>query len=78
MEKYATAFMKAMAPKRALGKWSELVYLDPLAGPGVGVDRDSRTEFDGSPLFFSKHPAGLTIWRGIKMIEPSGQRSLPI
>lgn len=50
VEKYATAFMKAMGPKRALGKWSELVYLDPLAGPGVGVDRESGSEFDGSPL----------------------------
>lgn len=29
-------------------------------------------------LFFSKHPAGLTIWRGIKRIEPSGQRKLPL
>ncbi|MEK7878302.1 MAG: hypothetical protein AAB285_00430, partial [candidate division NC10 bacterium] len=29
-------------------------------------------------LFFSKAPAGLTIWRGIKKIEPSGQRILPL
>lgn len=29
-------------------------------------------------LFFSKDPAGLTIWRGIKKIEPSGQRTLPL
>lgn len=42
--------MKAMGPKRARGAWSELVYLDLLAGPGLGVDRDSRAEFDGSPL----------------------------
>src|SRR5258708_9279432 len=28
-------------------------------------------------LFFSKHPAGLTLWRGIKKISPSGQRLLP-
>jgi len=27
-------------------------------------------------LFFSKHVAGLTIWRGIKRIEPGGQRIL--
>jgi three-Cys-motif partner protein len=26
-------------------------------------------------LFFSKHPAGLTIWKNIKNIEPSGQRT---
>lgn len=29
-------------------------------------------------LFFSKHLAGLTIWRGIKRIEPTGQRTLPL
>jgi len=29
-------------------------------------------------LFFSKDAAGLTLWRGIKRIEPSGQRKLPI
>ena len=28
-------------------------------------------------LFFSRDPTGLTIWRGIKKIEPSGQRILP-
>ncbi|MGH6692731.1 MAG: hypothetical protein ACREF4_18840, partial [Gammaproteobacteria bacterium] len=28
-------------------------------------------------LFFSQDPAGLTLWRGIKRIEPSGQRTLP-
>lgn len=28
-------------------------------------------------LFFSKDPAGLKIWRGIKKVEPSGQRVLP-
>src|SRR5438552_9600205 len=48
--KYASAFMKAMAPKRKAGRWSELVYLDLLAGPGRGIDRDSGAEFDGSPL----------------------------
>jgi len=25
-------------------------------------------------LFFSKHDAGLTIWRGIKQIDARGQR----
>ncbi len=29
-------------------------------------------------LFFSKDVTGLTIWRGIKRIEPSGQRKLPL
>jgi hypothetical protein len=28
-------------------------------------------------LFFSQDSAGLTIWRGIKKIEPSGQHALP-
>lgn len=27
-------------------------------------------------LFFSRHPAGLKIWRNIKRVEPSGQRPL--
>ena len=48
--RYATAFMKAMNPKRRAGIWSELVYVDLLAGPGRGIDRDGNAEFDGSPL----------------------------
>ena len=27
-------------------------------------------------LFFSKHPMGLRLWRGVTQIEPSGQRRL--
>lgn len=50
VERYATAFMTAMAPKRAAGKWDRLVYLDLLAGPGRGIDRDTGVEFDGSPM----------------------------
>ena len=50
VEKYASAFMRAMAPKRKSGKWAELVYIDLLAGPGRGIDRDTGVEFDGSPL----------------------------
>lgn len=50
VERYARAFMIAMAPKRAAGLWSQLVYLDLLAGPGRGIDRTSGAEFDGSPL----------------------------
>ena len=42
--------MRAMAPKRKSGKWAELVYIDLLAGPGRGIDRDTGVEFDGSPL----------------------------
>ena len=43
--KYASAFMRAMRPK----KWNDLVYIDLLAGPGRGIDRRGN-EFDGSPL----------------------------
>ena len=50
VEKYASAFMRAMAPKRKAGRWAELVYLDLLAGPGRGIDKDTGVEFDGSPL----------------------------
>jgi len=50
VERYARAFMTAMAPKRTPGQWSELVYMDFLAGPGRGIDRKTRAEFDGSPL----------------------------
>jgi three-Cys-motif partner protein len=50
LQRYATAFMRAMAPKRRQGKWEQLVYLDLLAGPGRGIDRDTGIEFDGSPL----------------------------
>jgi three-Cys-motif partner protein len=42
--------MVAMHPKRREGKWDQLVYIDLLAGPGKGIDRKSRVEFDGSPL----------------------------
>jgi three-Cys-motif partner protein len=42
--------MVAMHPKRREGKWEQLVYIDLLAGPGKGIDRKSRVEFDGSPL----------------------------
>ena len=50
VERYARAFMIAMHPKRREGKWEQLVYIDLLAGPGKGIDRRSRIEFDGSPL----------------------------
>ena len=29
-------------------------------------------------LFFSQHPAGLTLWRNINKVEPSGQRRLSL
>jgi hypothetical protein len=103
VQRYATAFMNSMMPKRRSGLWSELVYLDFLAGPGVRIDRRTGIEFPGSPLralqvmppfdrlvfsdvdarnvdthllFFSKHPTGLALWRGVTRIEPSGQRQL--
>ena len=50
VQRYATAFMTAMAPKRKPSQWSELVYLDFLAGPGLGIDRRTGAEFEGSPL----------------------------
>lgn len=50
LERYARAFMAAMGPKRTPGRWSELVYMDFLAGPGRGIDRKTGAEFDGSPL----------------------------
>jgi three-Cys-motif partner protein len=50
VERYATAFMRAMSPHRRAGRWSRLVYVDLLAGPGLGIDRDTGAEFDGSPL----------------------------
>lgn len=147
LQKYASAFMKAMVSKKQQGKWEQLVYLDLLAGPGRGIDADTgdepRSPMDGlwggkewrdlppaklaagtrlnaeealsvdrpwvlrfrskiagigfqfqdeaDPcftneknvpmyhlLFFSQDPAGLTIWQGIKRIEPSGQRTLPL
>ena len=50
LEKYARAFMTAMAPKRAQGKWSSLIYVDILCGPGRDIDTDNDEEFQGSPL----------------------------
>jgi three-Cys-motif partner protein len=50
VQRYAAAFMTAMAPKRKPSQWSELVYFDFLAGPGVGIDRKTGAEYEGSPL----------------------------
>lgn len=50
VERYAKAFMTAMAPKRDQGKWTALVYLDLLSGPGRCIDAETEAEFDGSPL----------------------------
>jgi len=50
VERYARAFMTAMAPKRQQGRWKSLVYIDLLAGPGRCIDRHTKFEFDGSPL----------------------------
>lgn len=50
LAKYSAAFMKAMGPKRKLGLWDRLVYIDPLCGPGIDVDRSTGEEFRGSPL----------------------------
>lgn len=48
LRKYAEGFMKAMAPKRAEGRWNKLVYIDPLCGSGKCITENE--EFDGSPL----------------------------
>jgi three-Cys-motif partner protein len=45
LQNYASAFMIAMA-----GKWSRLVYVDLLAGPGRDIDPQTGKEFEGSPL----------------------------
>jgi len=50
LRKYANAFMTAMAPKRAQGKWESLVFIDLLAGPGLTIDRHTQKEFPGSAL----------------------------
>ena len=50
VERYATAFMRAMAPKKKQGKWENLIYIDLLAGPGLGINRDTEGQFEGSPL----------------------------
>lgn len=42
--------MAAMAAQRRSGKWSELVYLDLLCGPGRCVIRNTGETVDGSPL----------------------------
>jgi three-Cys-motif partner protein len=47
-ERYAHAFMTAMAPKRAEGKWQRLVFIDLLCGPGI--DLIEGEEHQGSPL----------------------------
>ena len=54
IERYLRAFMTAMAPKRAQGKWKRLVYLDLLCGPGVCINRESGAEFEGSALRAAK------------------------
>lgn len=46
VERYAKAFTVAMTPK----KWESLVYVDPLAGPGRCVLRETGEEHPGSPL----------------------------
>ena len=46
--KYASAFMIAMAPKRAEGKWKRLLFIDPLCGPGIDIIEGE--EHRGSPL----------------------------
>ena len=54
LQKYAQAFMTAMAPKRSQGLWEQLEYIDLLCGPRLSVVRDTKEEFDGSPLIALK------------------------
>lgn len=54
LQKYAQAFMTSMAPKRTQGKWDRLEYIDLLCGPGLSVARETKQEFDGSPLLALK------------------------
>lgn len=54
LQKYAQAFMAAMAPKRSQGLGERLEYIDLLCGPGLSVVGDSKEEFDGSPLIALK------------------------
>lgn len=54
LHKYASAFVRAMSPKKKEGRWDWLVYVDLLAGPGRGLDSDTGEEFDGSPLIALK------------------------
>jgi three-Cys-motif partner protein len=54
LQKYAQAFMTAMAPKRSQGKWEHLDYIDLLSGPGLSIVRETKEEFDGSPLIALK------------------------
>jgi three-Cys-motif partner protein len=54
LQKYAQAFMTAMAPKRSQGMWEHLEYIDLLCGPGLSVVRETKEEFDGSPLIALK------------------------
>lgn len=50
LEKYAAAFMTAMAPKP---QWKQLEFIDLLCGPGI-VIIDGKGEHPGSPLIALK------------------------
>ena len=59
-------------------------FREKMAGIGFGAQDEGDPRFRNKKnapmyhlLFFSHHPAGLKIWRNIKKIEPTGQRSLP-
>lgn len=54
LQKYAHAFMNSMAPKNKPRKWDRLEYVDLLCGPGLSVERETKQEFDGSPLLALK------------------------
>jgi len=67
---------RELPPARlAAGKRLSAPEVDALDRPWVSRFREKVAGI--GLLFFSHHPAGLNIWRNIKKIEPTGQRSLP-
>ena len=46
---YLRRYME-MVTTSMTGKWTGLVYIDLMAGPGICLDRTDATEFPGSPL----------------------------
>lgn len=51
VSRYLDVFSTAMQPRKGKPqKWSALLYVDLMAGGGVCRDRNTGSEFDGSPL----------------------------
>ena len=60
----------------SLNRMRALGYLYSMQGDPCFTNEKNVTMYH--LLFFSQHPAGLTLWRNITRIEPSGQRRLPL